>query len=60
MKMQPHDGSIADLKELMTATPMSSETHAAIMRDRVAVRRAVEDAQEAARQRRKDELFAHK
>jgi len=41
----------------MTVTPMSPEAHAAIMRDRVVARRAVEDAHEAARQRRDCDLF---
>jgi len=57
MKFQNYSNSTADLKELMTATPMSPEAHAAIMRDRVAARRAVEDAHEAARQRRDCDLF---
>ena len=57
MKFEKHNNSTADMKELMTATPISPEAHAAIMRDRVAARRAVEDAREAAKQRRDSDSF---
>lgn len=48
------DESVADLKELMTAAPTSVEIHAAVMRKRVRARRLVEDALEAAKQKRSD------
>jgi len=50
--------STADLRQLMTALPMTEEMHAAIMRKRVEARRAVEDAKEAAK--RRQEFFTEK
>ncbi|MEO6354371.1 MAG: hypothetical protein ABIO19_07150 [Burkholderiaceae bacterium] len=42
--------STAQLKELMTAPPMTAEQHAQLMRKRIAHRRMVEDARESHRQ----------
>lgn len=39
--------STAQLKELMTAPPMTAEQHAQLMRKRIAHRRMVEDARES-------------
>jgi hypothetical protein len=47
-----HDRSIAELKELMTAAPITIEHYSAIMRKRVEMRRMLEDAFEEARMRR--------
>ena len=38
--------NIAQLKDLMTAPPMSAEQHAAVMRKRIAHRRMIEEAKE--------------
>jgi hypothetical protein len=50
-----HDEHAADLKDLMTADPMTIQAHTTILRKRVESRRLVEDAREAAQQRQ-DEL----
>jgi hypothetical protein len=47
-----HDQSPSDLKELMTALPMTLEEHAALMRKKVETRRTIEDALDAVKQRR--------
>lgn len=39
--------STAQLKELMTAPPMTAEQHALLMRKRIAHRRMLEDARES-------------
>jgi hypothetical protein len=39
--------NMAQLKELMTAPPMSAERHAAIIRKRIQDRRMLEEAKEA-------------
>lgn len=46
--------STAQLKELMTAPPMSAEQHAQLMRKRIAHRRMVEDAKESQLQENAD------
>jgi hypothetical protein len=44
-----HTHNTADLEQLMTAAPMDQELHAQILRKQIKLRRAIEDAQEAAR-----------
>lgn len=51
-----YDESTVKLKDLMTADPISAEAHAAVMRNKVEVRRQMEDAIEAAKQRREESL----
>lgn len=46
--------STAQLKELMTAPPMTAEQHAQLMRKRIAHRRMVEDAKESQLQENAD------
>jgi hypothetical protein len=46
-----HDEHAANLKDLMSADPMTIEAHAAIIRKRVESRRLVEDARAEAQQR---------
>jgi hypothetical protein len=46
------ESNVADLRDVMTVPPMSMEQHAAIMRSKVETRRKIEDALEAAQQRR--------
>jgi hypothetical protein len=40
------DVQVANLKELMCTAPMSKETHAAVQRRRVEIRRRMEDLRE--------------
>jgi molybdopterin biosynthesis enzyme MoaB len=47
-----YDHSVSQLKELMTAAPITIEHYSAIMRKRVEIRRTIEDALEEARMRR--------
>jgi hypothetical protein len=47
--------NMAELKELMTAPPMTAEQHAAITRKRIADRRMLEEAKE--RKHDDDNLF---
>jgi hypothetical protein len=49
---QSRDEVNSNLKDLMTAIPMTAEQHAAIRRDKVKARRMVEDALEDARLKR--------
>ncbi len=51
-----HDEHAGRLKEIMNAIPMTERDHQAILRKRVAARRLIEDATEAAKQRRDDSL----
>lgn len=44
--MKSNYSNTAQLKELMTAPPMTAEQHAAIMRKRISHRRMVEEAKE--------------
>lgn len=44
--MKSNYSSTAQLKELMTAPPMSAAKHAEVMRKRIAQRRMVEEAKE--------------
>ncbi|MES2130276.1 MAG: hypothetical protein V4463_23650 [Pseudomonadota bacterium] len=44
--MKSNYSNIAQLKELMTAPPMTAAQHAEVMRKRIAHRRAVEEAKE--------------
>jgi ketol-acid reductoisomerase len=44
--MKSNYSNTAQLKELMTAPPMTAEQHAAIMRKRISHRRMVEEARE--------------
>lgn len=53
---QRYDESTADLKELMTSTPISPEAHAAYLRARVDTRRLLEDAREEARRKKEEAL----
>ncbi|AON55856.1 MULTISPECIES: hypothetical protein [Herbaspirillum] len=53
---QRYDESTADLKELMTATPISPEVHAANRRAKVDRRRLIEDVREDARQKEEELL----
>jgi hypothetical protein len=53
---QRYDESTANLKELMTAVPISPEAHAALLRGKVDTRRLMEDAREEARQREEELL----
>lgn len=46
--------STAQLKELMTAPPMTAQQHAQLMRKRIAHRRMVEDAKESQLQENAD------
>jgi len=46
--------NMAELKELMTAPPMTAEQHAAITRKRIRDRRMLEEAKE---RKNDDELF---
>lgn len=48
----------AQLKELMTAPPMSAERHAEVMRKRIAQRRMLEEAREL--KKAGDSVFNHK
>jgi hypothetical protein len=47
-----HDRSLSELKEMMTAAPITLEHYSTIMRKKVEVRRMIEDALEEARMRR--------
>jgi hypothetical protein len=49
-----HAHNTAGLDQLMTAAPMDREVHAQILRKQIKLRRAIEDAQEAARYNRLD------
>lgn len=51
-----HNESTAKLKDMMTASPTSAEVHATVLRSKVEARRLIEDATEAAKQRRDDSL----
>ncbi|NUU02834.1 hypothetical protein [Herbaspirillum robiniae] len=51
-----YNESTAPMKDLMTVAPIDPSLHAALLRDRVAVRRLIEDLMEAARQRREETL----
>jgi hypothetical protein len=44
--MKNNYANTAQLKELMTAPPMTAEQHAAIIRKRIEVRRMIEEAKE--------------
>ena len=44
--MKSNYSNTAQLKELMTAPPMTAEQHAAIMRKRISHRRMVEEAKD--------------
>lgn len=57
-RREQHSDSNADLKALMTAEPMSAETHAQIMRKKVEARRRIEDARDRARHEQSDFVFA--
>ncbi|WP_312548753.1 hypothetical protein [Massilia sp.] len=48
----------AQLKELMTAPPMSAERHAEVMRKRIAQRRMLEEAREL--KKAGDSVFSNK
>lgn len=50
--------STAQLKELMTAPPMTAEQHTQLMRKRIAHRRMIEDAKESHLQDRADWEFS--
>lgn len=50
--------STAQLKELMTAPPMTAEQHAKLMRKRIAHRRMIEDAKESHLQENADWGFS--
>ena len=47
--MKSNYSNVAQLKDLMTAPPMTAEQHAEVMRKRIAHRRMVEEAQELKR-----------
>jgi hypothetical protein len=47
--MKSNYSNTAQLKELMTAPPMSAARHAELMRKRIAQRRMIEDARELKR-----------
>jgi hypothetical protein len=53
---QRYNESTANLKELMTAVPISPEAHAALLREKVDARRLIEDAREDAKQRSEEVL----
>ena len=44
--MKSNYSNAAQLKDLMTAPPMTAAKHAEVMRKRIALRRMVEDARE--------------
>ena len=44
--MKSNNSNVAQLKELMTAPPMTAAKHAEVMRKRIADRRMVEEARE--------------
>jgi hypothetical protein len=47
--MKSNYSNVAQLKDLMTAPPMTAEQHAEVMRKRIAHRRMVEEARELKR-----------
>lgn len=53
-----HDRNLTNLKELMTAAPMTLEDYSAVMRKKVEVRRMIEDTLEEARMRRNTQMEA--
>jgi hypothetical protein len=56
--MKSNYSNTAQLKELMTAPPMTAARHAELMRKRIAQRRMIEDAREL--KRSGDDLFAER
>jgi hypothetical protein len=54
--MKSNYSNTAQLKELMTAPPMTAARHAEMMRKRIAQRRMIEDAREL--KRAGDDIFA--
>jgi hypothetical protein len=55
--MKSNYSNTAQLKELMTAPPMSAARHAELMRKRIAQRRMIEDAREL---KRADDPYAQR
>jgi hypothetical protein len=56
--MKSNYSNTAQLKELMTAPPMTAARHAELMRKRIAQRRMIEDAREL--KRAGDDPFAQR